>query len=157
MPARIVADLYPGAGPLAGLHAGMNAARYGLVLALAGDMPFVNMALIRQMIALAEGYDAVVPEVPSRQRGDLFKEPLHALYRTSCYPAVVARLEAGDRPMVSFLPDVRARFISPDEIRRFDPDFRSFFNANSPEDWAEARRLLASEEIAPRPPVDRDI
>ena len=91
-PARVVADLYPGAGPLAGLHAGLNAARYGLVLALAGDMPFVNTALIRQMIALAEGYDAVVPEVPSRQTGDLSKEPLHTLYRTSCYPAVVARL-----------------------------------------------------------------
>ena len=47
--------------------------------------------------------------------------------------------------MVSFLPDVRVRIVEPDEIRAFDPDFRSFFNVNSPEDWNAAEQMLAGE------------
>ena len=149
--AQVVADLYPGAGPLAGLHAGLKVARHDLMLALAADMPFVNAALIEHMIGLAPGFDAVVPEVPNRRTGEVFREPLHALYRRSCLPAIGARLAAGDRRMTSFLPDVCARFVPPDEIRRFDPDFRSFFNANTPEEWEEAQRLLATESTRVSP------
>ena len=56
-----------------------------------------------------------------------------------------ARLAAGERQMVSSLPDVRVRVVAPDEIRDFDPDFRSFFNVNTPEDWRAAEELLAGE------------
>ena len=115
------------------------------MLALAADMPFVSSDLIGHMIGLARGFDAVLPEVPNRRTGEVFREPLHALYRRSCLPVIGARLAAGDRRMTSFLPAVRVRFVPPDEIRRFDPDFRSFFNANTPEDWEEAQRLLATE------------
>jgi molybdopterin-guanine dinucleotide biosynthesis protein A len=142
MPAQVVPDLYPGAGPLAGLHAGLNAARHDLLLALAADMPFVNAALIEQMIGLAPGCDVVLPEVPSRRTGEVFREPLHALYRRSCLPAVGARLAAGERQMISFLADVCVRIVSTDEVRRFDPDLRSFFNVNTPEDWQEAQQMM---------------
>jgi molybdopterin-guanine dinucleotide biosynthesis protein A len=142
VPARVVADLYPEAGPLAGLHAGLSAARNDLLLALAGDMPFVNLALVQQMIALAPGFDAVVPEVPNRRTGEVFKEPLHALYRRTCLPAISARLAAGERQAISFLADVRVRIVSADEVRRLDPDYRSFFNVNTLEDWQEAQQMM---------------
>ena len=35
--------------------------------------------------------------------------------------------------------------VGPDEIRRFDPDLRSFFNVNTPEDWDAAEQMLAGE------------
>lgn len=142
VPARVVEDLYPGAGPLAGLHAGLSAAGNDLVLALAGDMPFVNLALVRGMIALAPGFDAIVPEAPSRRTGEVFKEPLHSLYRRTCLPAISSRLAAGERPMISFLADVRVRIMSADEVRRLDPEYRSFFNVNTPEDWQEAQQMV---------------
>ena len=119
-------DLYPGAGPLAGLHAGLSAARCDLLLAVAGDMPFVNPALVAYLVALMPGFDVVIPELPHPRTGEPVKEPLHALYRRSCLTAVAARLAAGERQMIGFLPDVRVRVVAPDEIRHFDPDFRSF-------------------------------
>jgi molybdopterin-guanine dinucleotide biosynthesis protein A len=145
VPAQVVPDLYPGAGPLAGLHAGLSAARCELLLAVAGDMPFINPALVAHLVALAPGFDVVIPELPHPRTGEPVKEPLHALYRQSCLEAVAARLAAGERQMVGFLPDVRVRIVGPDEIRDFDPDFRSFFNVNMFEDWKAAEQMLAGE------------
>lgn len=135
---RVVADIFPGAGPLAGLHAGLSAAQHDLVLALAADMPFVNPALIAAMIGLARGFDAVVPQLRS-ETGDLAWEPLHALYRRSCAPAIAARLAAGDRQVISFLADVRTRPLTPAEVAAIDPQAHSFFNINTPEDWRRAQ------------------
>jgi molybdenum cofactor guanylyltransferase len=133
---RTVADRYPGAGPLAGLHAGLAVAHYELVLALATDMPFVDPALVAFLAGLAADHDAVMPLVPSPDASTPQPEPLHALYRRSCLPAIEAALAAGRRRAVSFLPQVRVRYVSPDEIRPYDPAFRSFANVNTPEEWA---------------------
>jgi hypothetical protein len=46
---------------------------------------------------------------------------------------------------VSFLPDVRVRLVQPDEIRGFDPELRSFFNVNTPEERQMAEKMLAGE------------
>ncbi len=142
-PSRVVLDRFPGAGPLAGLHAGLEAARYDLLLALAGDMPFVNLALIRAMIGLAEGCDAVVPQLPDPASGELSWEPLHALYHRRCLPAIESRLVAGERRVVSFFPDVHVRAVPPQALALYDPRGLSFFNVNTPEDWQRMQTLLA--------------
>ncbi|PKO24032.1 MAG: molybdenum cofactor guanylyltransferase [Chloroflexi bacterium HGW-Chloroflexi-1] len=144
VPARVVADRYPGAGPLGGLHAGLEAARHELVLTLAADLPFVNLALVSHMVALADGYDAVVPQTPHPITGTLHWEPLHAFYRRNCLPAIVARLAAGERQTFCFLGDVHVRIVSPAEIRRYDPELTSFLNVNTPEEWQRSQRLAQS-------------
>src|SRR5512133_2589419 len=68
IPARVISDLYPGAGPLAGLHAGLKAAGHDLVLALATDMPLVNLALVTHLIGLADGVDVVMPWVVATRK-----------------------------------------------------------------------------------------
>jgi molybdopterin-guanine dinucleotide biosynthesis protein A len=147
VPARVVPDRYPDAGPLAGLHAGLSAARCDLLLAVAGDMPFVNPLLVAYLVEQMPGFDAAIPELPHPRTGEPVKEPLHALYRRSCLEAVAARLAAGDRQMISFFADVRMRVVRTDEIRRFDPDLRSFFNVNTPEDWRAAEQMLAVQQL----------
>ena len=141
LPACTVADRYPGVGPLAGLHAGLLAARSDLVLALATDMPFVNPTLIRFLADLATGsdVDAVVPRVPSPETGQIGLEPLHAIYRKSCLPAIEDCLRADQRRVVSFLDQVRLRVISSEEILPFDPLLRSFANLNTPREWSDAQ------------------
>jgi molybdenum cofactor guanylyltransferase len=142
VPAHTAADRYRGAGPLAGLHAGLLAARCDLVVALATDMPFVNPALISYLAQLATGadIDAVVPQIPSPETGQVGLEPLHAIYRKSCLPAIEGCLAADQRRVVSFLEQVRLRVVSADEIRPLDPFFRSFANLNTPQDWLSAQR-----------------
>ena len=149
---RVVADTLPDFGPLAGLHAGLNAMRAELGIVVAVDMPFLNPALLRALIDAAEGWDAVVPAlaaVPSaddvkRNRAkDLDMHPLHAVYRRSCLPAIRAAIDRGDRRLNAFFADVRVRYFGADEIRPHDPDLRSLLNVNTPDDLRQAERLSA--------------
>lgn len=141
VPARVVADLHPAAGPLAGLHAGLTAAQHDLLLALAGDMPFVNLALVVHMVGLAPGFDVVAPRLPRPDTGELAWEPLHALYRRTCLPALTARLAAGERRVQSFFAAVRVREVGAAEVAGYDPEGRSFFNVNTPDEWRQARGI----------------
>ena len=141
VPARVVADEFQGMGPLAGLHAGLKAAGHDLLLVLAADMPFVDLALLRYMLALAQSHDAVVPRVPRGPSGSLAWEPLHALYRHICLPAVERHLRAGDRRAYGFLPDVRTRAVLGSEIALFEAGMASFLNLSTPADWLQGQRL----------------
>jgi len=134
--ARLVRDIYPSQGALVGLHAGLRAARHPLALTVACDMPFLNLRLLRYMIAVGRDHDAVVPRVGG------YPEPLHALYRVKpCLPAIEHALSKGQLKMTSFFPYVRVRYVEEQEVELFDPEHLSFFNVNTLEDWQEGRTL----------------
>jgi molybdopterin-guanine dinucleotide biosynthesis protein A len=138
-----VADAYPDTGTLGGIATGLQHAPAWAVVA-ACDLPFVSAELFQALLALAaeqdaggDRWDAIVPVVNE------YEQPLHAIYHRRCLPAIEACLAAGQRRVISFMPAVRTRYVQEDELRRVDPELRSFFNANTPEEWAEAQRLLA--------------
>jgi molybdopterin-guanine dinucleotide biosynthesis protein A len=126
--ARVVADYDPPCGPLGGIAAGLQAMDSELAIVAACDMPFLNVALLRWLIARADGYDAVVPRT-----GDEY-EPLHAVYRRTCCNPMVRRIEQGDRRVISFFADVRLRTIEETAWRAIDPAGRSLVNLNTPGD-----------------------
>jgi molybdenum cofactor guanylyltransferase len=134
---RLVPDERPGSGALAGLRTALGAARREVVLVLACDLPFVSVPLLRHMLHLAEEAEAVVP----RWRGEL--EPLHAVYRRSCLPAIDQALGAGQRRMISFLPAVRSVFVEQDRVASFEASGLTFFNINTPRDLQKAEAMLA--------------
>jgi molybdopterin-guanine dinucleotide biosynthesis protein A len=140
IPGQLVADQTPGIGPLAGIASGLSRASHDLVLVLAVDLPYVQVGLLHHMAGLATEFQAVVPQILDPRCGEMAAEPLHAFYRRSCLAAITAHLEAGDRRVVSFLSDVRTRWVLPEEVARFDPDFISFQNLNTPTDWEIAVR-----------------
>lgn len=142
LPVRAVAvpDQFPGAGPLAGLHAGLSAATSPIVLTVATDMPFVSKRLVEMMLANCRDADAVVPVVTPAGFDAPQPEPLHALYRKSCLPLVESALRAGRRRAIAFFDDVEVCYLGEAELRRVDPELWSFRNANTPEEFAAARR-----------------
>jgi len=146
VPVRIAPDRLLGAGPLAGLEAGLNAARSPLVLAVASDMPLVHLGLLRHMIAISGPYEAVIPRLASRDGTHLLPEPLHAVYRRSCGPTISRHLDAGARRLISFLPDLNVRYVDPDELTAHDPRLRSFANANTPDDLKTLRALIGASD-----------
>lgn len=132
------ADLYPGKGPLGGIYTGLAASKSLYNLVVACDMPFLNIELLRYVIKLSPGFDAVIPKVDRIQ-------PLHAVYCKSCLDGIRTRLEDNQLRITYFLRTVRVRYVGQAECQRFDPQLLSFFNVNSQADLARAN-ILAKEE-----------
>lgn len=145
--ARLVPDAYPGAAALGGIATALEAATYGHCLVVACDLPFLNPRLLRWLADQPRDYDVLIPRLPgeSRQgRGAVF-QTLHAVYGEGCLPAIRRRLAEDNLRVVGFFEEVLVREVTVDEIRPLDPELRSFFNANTPEAAAAARRLLDAE------------
>ena len=129
LPYRVVFDRKRSAGPLAGIEAGLLAARNDAVFVLACDMPYVTRATAEMAVAAARNADAAIP------RHDGLFEPVCGAYRKSALPVIVAALDAGnyaahDAVMnldVTWLEDVDpAEFESlntPSDLERFNADF----------------------------------
>lgn len=135
-------DAYPDTGPLGGLATGL-AAYDNWAICVACDLPLLKPTLFAYFCTLAaetdpagDGrWDAIVPVV------DQYPEPLHALYHQRCLPAILDCLAKGERRATAFLPAVRVRYVNEPELRQFDPALHSFFNVNTPDEWAQAIAL----------------
>lgn len=132
-----VCDAVAGAGPLAGLCAGLAQARElqaPWVFAVAADMPFLNPALIDLLASRRAGAEAVVPMI----RG--YPQPLAAFYAVSALPVVQAVLDgAGKYSLRSVLERLVVCHVNEDELRWADPALRSFIDLDTPEDVAAYR------------------
>ncbi|MEW6034723.1 MAG: molybdenum cofactor guanylyltransferase [Chloroflexota bacterium] len=138
--ARVVEDIYPGKGPLGGIHSGLVASTTPYVLVVGCDMPFLNRGLLGYLLGLRSGFDAVVPRVSGKP------EPLHAVYSKACLPVVERQLRE-DKPAVHvLLEELRVRYVEQDKVERFDPQHLSFFNVNSAADMEKARELVRRQQ-----------
>lgn len=130
----MVGDVFQQVGPLAGLHAGLLAASSPHVFAVACDMPFLNLELIRYMQEQMDGYAVVVPRL-----GELI-EPMYAIYSKECLAPIERKLQAGEHKIISFYDSVPVRYIDQEEIEQFGSASEIFFNVNTPEEYREAQR-----------------
>ncbi|MFH1032175.1 MAG: molybdenum cofactor guanylyltransferase [Chloroflexota bacterium] len=137
-------DIYPGKGPLGGIYTGLVVSQTLLNVVVACDMPFLNVELLRYMIKLSNGYDAVVPKL---EKGMI--EPLHAVYSRNCVDSIKARLDRNDLRLRSFLDAVKVRYIAREEYEPLDPQLLSFFNINEQSDFQRAI-ALAKRQITPQ-------
>jgi FdhD protein len=148
LPCRKVPDLYPVKGSLAGIHSGLSHARSDRIFVVACDMPFLSAEVIRRLCARSEAADVIIP------RSERGVEPLHALYDTRCLPAVEELLDAGEKKIVRFFPQVRVCEVPPTAFADCDPDGRSFRNINTPQEYFALRdgdreERAAAPELAP--------
>jgi molybdenum cofactor guanylyltransferase len=132
---RCVVDDVPEAGPLAGIAAGLAAARRPWLVAVAGDMPDVRPDVIALLLSrAAPGIDAVAARIGGHA------EPLCAVYGASCLAAAQRRLREGQFRTGGLLTDeeLAVAWIDEDDLRRIDPDLASFRSINRPEDLARS-------------------
>jgi molybdopterin-guanine dinucleotide biosynthesis protein A len=127
-------DIYPEHGSLGGIFTAVKYAAHPHTLVVACDMPWLNRSLLRHMISLRENVDVVVP------RWHKFPEPLHAIYSKNCLDPIENNLKTGRLKIVGFYGKVRVRFIELSEIRRYDPDGRSFSNINTMQDLRDLEK-----------------
>ncbi len=143
MPVTLVRDQVEHQGPVGGLCYGLGAARGEVSFATSCDAAFLNVDLIAHLVSQMPEHDVVVPHWQGRD------QPLHAVYRRSVLPHLAELLARGQLRPVYLFDRVRTRRVDEEEIRRFDPDGSSFFNMNTPEDYAEAQRRWSQARRSP--------
>jgi molybdenum cofactor guanylyltransferase len=135
--APVVEDLFPGRGPLAGIHAALRSSRADMNLILAVDTPFLTPALLEYIIGRAKNSDRVMVTVPRTAQG---WQPLCAIYRREFACIAEKALSAGRYKIGALFEEACAQVISELELQSagFSPDL--FANLNTPDDLAEAAR-----------------
>ena len=136
---RLIPDLRPGCqGPLAGIEAGLLAARHRHVFVAAGDMPFLAGEFVGYLLGLLSDH---IPAVVPDSGGRLY--PLCAAYGREVRPTVSTALDRSVRSVRGLLGDLPGvRYIREEELRRFGDPELLLMNVNSPEDLARARAAL---------------
>ena len=121
LPCRVVFDRKRSAGPLAGIEAGLLAARHDVVFAVACDMPYVSPATAEMAVVAARNADAAIP------RHDGLFEPVCGAYRKSALPAIVSALDAGNYTAHDVVMDLDVTWLE-------DLDPAEFESLNTPSD-----------------------
>lgn len=131
--AVVVSDPIEGfLGPLAGVLAGLEAARTPLMATVPCDSPFVPGDLVSR---LGDGIGAA--EIAVAHDGDR-RQPVFMLLRTSLAPDLRAWLEAGGRKIDSFYAGRAVADV------HFSDVPEAFVNVNTPAERADAEARLAA-------------
>jgi len=135
-----VEDIYPGQGPLAGIHAALAGTRTELNLIMAVDMPFLETELLNYLVVQARRTSAilVVPEAGGRL------QPLCAVYRRAFAEVAERSLRAGENKIDRLFCEVETRVIEHEELERNGFTEKMFRNLNTEQDWQEAKLQLSA-------------
>jgi molybdopterin-guanine dinucleotide biosynthesis protein A len=131
----LVTDLFAERSSLTGIQAGLFYANHPLAFVTACDTPLLQPALIRMLLVAAR--DDIDVVIPKTEKG---LEPLCAVYSQRCLDPITHRLRQGDYRIRSFFRKARVRHVPEPQLRRCDPDLRSFYNINTSEDLAHVRQ-----------------
>jgi len=152
VPMRVVRDIRPDGGPLVGVIAGLEAARFPIASVVGGDMPLLVPSVLE---ALVDRFAAEAAGGEPNQRGptrltaaaglleDGRIRPLPcALRREPALAKALAAFGAGTSRLRALLDALEVTGIPEAEWRILDPDAHSLFDVDSLDDLGRARRAL---------------
>jgi len=136
---QFVIDVCESNSPLIGALTGFGCAHGEYALLLPFDTPFVSKEVVLLLFELCLNRAAAIPRWPN---GHI--EPLHAIYQTKlaleAAKSAVAEGKLNMRAMIEKLRGVH--YVSTLVIQQLDPEFRTFFNINTPEDLKKAMAMV---------------
>ena len=134
--APVVEDIFPGCGPLGGIHAALCSSATDLNVILAVDTPFVSLALLQFLVTRARNSPGAVVTVAQVSGGF---QPLCAVYRRQFAEAAEPALRGGRYKIDGLFDPASTQVIGEGELESagFSPNI--FRNLNTPDDLAKAQ------------------
>lgn len=134
---QVVPDLFSRKGPLMGIYSGLRASPSQYNIVVGCDMPFLEVKLLKYMAENINSNDIIIPRY-----GDGYIEPLCAIYSKRCLEAIERNLEENIFSVRGIFPHLKVKFVENEEIKKYDPEFYSFFNINYKKDMIEAEKIV---------------
>ena len=123
-----ICDTPSDGGPLVGLISALEKVTTPWAFVVACDMPFVAPVLIMHLATLRANHQAVVPQVNGHA------QPLAAFYARRALPLLQSSLANGNKSLIGALKNLDVRYVNAAELVQFDPQLRSFFDLDTPQD-----------------------
>lgn len=131
---RTCSDIYPGQGPLAGIHSAFKASGSEFLFVIACDMTVVSPDLIRYQAArFSEASNSTAEACIICPDGKM--EPFHGFYRRSLLADIERRLQGQRNSLTGMLMDHEILRISREEAEEYADLTRLFRNINTPGDY----------------------
>ena len=127
----VVHDSSPFEGPLAGLLAGLGAAREPTVLVTGGDMPELMSQVAEALLA---GLDATGKEAAVLFHAGQVRPLPMAIRRNPAVAAAARLIEAGERRLRALTDALATTVIAEATWRALDPDGRTMRDIDTPDD-----------------------
>ncbi len=132
--AIIVTDIYKKGCALAGLHSGLFHASNPWIFIAPCDLPFLKPEMIQAILGcIKPNYTIVIPQTKDGL------EALCAAYSKKNLIKIEENLLANKYKIQLFFKQKLTRKISEKILRQADPELKSFFNVNTPEDFSYAK------------------
>jgi len=130
----IIPDVYPGKGPLSGIHAALSVSRHEQAWVVACDMPFPSPQAAELMIEVQsrEKSSAVIPYIDNRLH------PLHGIYDRTCSERIPELLRDGRYRVMDFLEAISCVRVPAEDFQRKGIDLGFVLNVNTPEEYMES-------------------
>jgi molybdenum cofactor guanylyltransferase len=125
-------DIYHGSA-LGGLYTGLMHANSPFIFVAPCDLPFPSGTVIRHLVSLRNGFDAVVPLGPAGH------EPLFAVYGKSCREPMRMLLEGGNCRILDIYAGLNVHYAGREILANLEGGERTFINLNTPEEYARFR------------------
>jgi molybdopterin-guanine dinucleotide biosynthesis protein A len=129
---KIIPDKMPGQGPLMGIASALEASANELNFVVACDIPYIDIRLVRKMLAEAQAADMVIPRT-----GNGKYEPLFAVYHKSAIEAINQVLSSGARKISDAFAHCNVKYI---KLKA-----NQFTNLNTIEEYEEFRKKYNTE------------
>lgn len=134
---KIIKDIYPGMGPMGGIHAALKAAKNDWIFVIPCDMPMWETSLVEEILKHRLDNDIVVPVINDHM------EPLFALYNKTCIPGIEECLNNNIIKVIKLYPMVKTHYLVLEKVyNEVEKCKKSLFNINTPEDL----KLLMQDE-----------
>ena len=125
----LVTDLVDIRSSLTGIYSGLFYSPRPHAFITGCDMPFLKPELLELILKnLEDRWDVVVPVTKEGY------QPLSAIYSRRCLEPMANQLAEGKLKVSHFFSKVRIKKVPETSLRQVDPELKSFFNINTPED-----------------------
>jgi molybdopterin-guanine dinucleotide biosynthesis protein A len=136
----IVTDIIDLRSSLTGIHTGLFYTKNPYAFFSACDTPFLKKEMVEILIEQIEPkIDIIMPETSAGF------EPLCAIYSKRCLKPAEDHLMADKVKIQWAFRSSRIKHIAENQLRPADPELRSFFNINTPQDLLRAEELAAKD------------
>ena len=135
----VLADVFRGRGPLAGIATGLAHTQTEYNLFISCDLPFLRVDFLEYLCrrAIESAADATVPKTADHRL-----QPMCAVYRRRLRGLVRASLENGNGRISRLFSKIRCEILTARELARLGFSDAIFANMNTPADYEAVRRRI---------------